>query len=99
MRRESLLEVRDGMKEFTEPQEYHQIASLLALFQFYTSPLLQQLMTHARVANAEQGEVFFVSDLPGTNLLWQPATRAGCVCLHHSFLNESCSFQPAFLSP
>lgn len=55
-------------------------------------------MTHAQVADAEQEEVLFASDSPGANLLWRPATGPGWVCLHHSFLDESCCFQSACLS-
>lgn len=55
-------------------------------------------MTHAQVADAEQEEVLFASDSPGASLLWQAATRPGWVCLHHSFSDESCCFQRAFLS-
>lgn len=58
--------------------------SLLVSFQFYTMPLLQQLMTHAQVSDAEQGEVFV--SLPATYLEpiffgSQPPVQDGCASI------------------
>lgn len=87
-----------GWKNSLSPGISSDCKSLLVSFQLYTMTLLQQLMTRAQVADAEQEGGLFASDSPGANLLWQPATSTGWVCLHHSFLDESCCLQPAFLS-